>query len=61
MTPEQLGRLFTEMGEENINLEDLHLEHEIGREVGIAEVIVVPAAADPLREALRRRGWRVYD
>ncbi|MDO5698464.1 MAG: prephenate dehydrogenase [Dermatophilus congolensis] len=59
--PGQLGRLFTEMGEENINLEDLHLEHEIGREVGIAEVIVVPAAADPLREALRRRGWRVYD
>ncbi len=59
--PGQLARLLTEIGEENVNLEDLHLEHEIGRSVGIAEVLVVPAAADPLREALVRRGWRVYD
>lgn len=59
--PGQLARLLTEIGEENVNLEDLHLEHEIGRSVGIAEVLVVPAAADPLREALRRRGWCVYD
>ena len=59
--PGQLARLLTEIGEENVNLEDLHLEHEIGRSVGIAEVLVVPAAAEPLREALRRRGWRVYD
>ena len=59
--PGQLARLLTEIGEENVNLEDLHLEHEIGRSVGIAEVLVVPAAAEPLREALTRRGWRVYD
>lgn len=58
--PGELGRLFTEMGEEGVNLEDLRLEHEIGRPIGIAEIFVQPHVAEPLREALARRGWRIY-
>lgn len=58
--PGALGRLFTEMGEESINLEDLRLEHEIGRPIGVAEIFVQPHLAEPLATALKRRGWRIY-
>lgn len=59
--PGALGQLFTDMGEAGINLEDLRLEHGLGQPFGLAEVSVVPAAAEPLREALDQRGWRVHD
>lgn len=59
--PGQLGRLLVEVGEEGVNLEDLHLEHNLARMAGVAEISVVPAAAEPLRAALRERGWTVLD
>jgi prephenate dehydrogenase len=59
--PGALGRLFADMGNAGINLEDLHLEHGLGQAVGIAEISVVPAAAEPLRAELERLGWRVHD
>ncbi|WGW13193.1 prephenate dehydrogenase [Saxibacter everestensis] len=57
--PGELGRLFTEMGEAGINLEDLQLEHANGQQFGLAEVSVLPAARGPLIEELRARGWTV--
>ncbi len=60
-TPGSLGRLLVTVGEEGVNLEDLHLEHNLGKLTGIVEISVVPAAADPLRAALRTRGWTVQD
>ncbi len=60
-TPGSLGRLLVTVGEEGVNLEDLHLEHNLGKLTGIVEISVVPAAADPLRAALRSRGWTVQD
>lgn len=59
--PGALGRLFQDMGNAGINLEDLHLEHGLGQAVGVAEISVVPAAAEPLRLELDRLGWRVHD
>ncbi len=59
--PGALGRLFQDMGNAGINLEDLHLEHGLGQAVGVAEISVVPAAAEPLRVELERLGWRVHD
>jgi prephenate dehydrogenase len=59
--PGALGRLFHDIGEAGINLEDLHLEHGIGAPVGLAELAVLPAAAEPLSSALLQRGWRVHD
>lgn len=59
--PGALGRLFQDMGNAGINLEDLHLEHGLGQAVGVAEISVVPAAAEPLRAELARLGWRVHD
>lgn len=59
--PGMLGRLFQEVGEEGINLEDIHLEHGLGAQVGILELSVMPAAAEPLRAGLLARGWQLLD
>ena len=60
-TPGALGRLFTDMGEAGVNLEDLRLEHGLGQPFGLAEVAVVPSSLERLLEALDERGWRVHD
>jgi prephenate dehydrogenase len=60
-TPGALGRLFTDMGEAGVNLEDLRLEHGLGQPFGLAEVAVVPGSRDRLLAALDERGWRVHD
>ncbi|PDQ35855.1 MAG: prephenate dehydrogenase [Candidatus Lumbricidophila eiseniae] len=57
--PGQLARLLTEIGEIGINLEDLRLEHSPGRQVGLAEVSVLPGVASRLRVELQKRGWRI--
>ena len=59
--PGALASLLTDVGEAGINLEDLHLEHGLGQAVGIAEIAVVPASVEPLRDALELLGWRVHD
>ncbi|MCK8609584.1 prephenate dehydrogenase [Agromyces sp. C10] len=57
--PGQLARLLAEVGEIGVNLEDLRLEHSPGRQVGLAEIAVVPEAADRLTTELAARGWRI--
>ncbi|WP_223913180.1 prephenate dehydrogenase [Actinomyces capricornis] len=55
----QLGRLFSDIGEAGVNIEDFSLEHSAGQSAGIAQVCVLPAAAQRLEEELDARGWRV--
>jgi len=57
--PGELGRLFGEVGEAGVNIEDLQLEHSAGQPVGLAVLSVLPSAVEPLEEELDRRGWRV--
>ena len=57
--PGTLGELFSAVGETGINLEDLRLEHSLGRRVGLAEISVDPNRRDELVEALEQRGWKV--
>lgn len=57
--PGELARLLAEIGEEDVNLEDLRLDHGLGLPFGLAEVSVLPTAAGPLTEALRARGWQI--
>lgn len=57
--PGQLARLLAEVGEIGVNLEDLRLEHSPGRQVGLAEIQVLPEAADRLTNELAERGWRI--
>jgi prephenate dehydrogenase len=58
--PGALGRLLRDMGEAGVNMEDLHLEHEIGQPFGLAELAVLPDAVQPLTAALRAQGWPVH-
>lgn len=58
--PGELGRLFQEIGEIGVNIEDLHLEHGLGQPFGLAEISVLPAVAAHLEEALASRGWRLH-
>lgn len=59
--PGSLARLFADVGEADINLEDLRIEHAGGAPVGLAELSVLPASADRLRAALESAGWAVHD
>jgi prephenate dehydrogenase len=58
--PGALGRLLRDVGEAGVNMEDLHLEHEIGQLFGLAELSVLPAAVQPLMSALTALGWPVH-
>lgn len=57
--PGQLARLFNEIGEVGVNLEDVRLEHSPGAQFGLAEIQIVPEAVERLTGELTRRGWRV--
>ena len=58
-TPGQLGRLFGELGELEVNVEDLRLEHSPGAQFGLAEISVVPSAVRRAVEGLEGRGWKI--
>ncbi|MFE7844507.1 prephenate dehydrogenase [Microbacterium sp. NPDC057407] len=58
-TPGQLGRLFGELGELDVNVEDLRLEHSPGAQFGLAEISVVPGALRRAVEGLESRGWKI--
>ena len=55
----QLARLFNDIGEAGINVEEFGLEHAPGQKVGLAGVSVLPAAREALETALIERGWHV--
>lgn len=57
--PGELGRLFSEVGEIGVNIEDFQMEHSPKQKVGMAIVSVMPTAAERLEAALEERGWRV--
>jgi prephenate dehydrogenase len=57
--PGALARLLGDVAAEEVNLEDLRVEHAPGQPLGIAEISVLPGAYDRLVDALARRGWTV--
>lgn len=60
-TPGQLARLFADIGDAGVNVEEFGLEHAPGQLVGLAGVSVLPSRHEPLRRALTERGWHVVD
>ncbi|AIE82259.1 prephenate dehydrogenase [Actinotignum schaalii] len=58
--PGELGRLFTEVGEIGVNIEDFSLEHSVAQKVGRARLSVAPAAARDLSAALAARQWQAF-
>ena len=57
--PGELARLFTAAGEAGINLEDVRIEHVLGRPSGLVELAVRPENGARLAESLRDRGFDV--
>lgn len=57
--PGALARLFADIGEAGVNVEDLAIEHDEAREVGYLSVAVTPDRADSLAASMLARGWTV--
>lgn len=57
--PGELGRLFGELGEIGVNIEDLVLEHSAGQPVGLARLSLDPLRLADAEAELQRRGWRL--
>jgi prephenate dehydrogenase len=58
--PGELARLFGDVGEIGVNIEDLHIDHDPGRPVGLVELVVEDTAAESLRGALEAREWTTH-
>ncbi|GLJ80100.1 prephenate dehydrogenase [Microbacterium imperiale] len=58
-TPGQLGRLFGDLGELAVNVEDFRLEHSPGAQFGLAELSVDPRALHQAVAGLEERGWKI--
>lgn len=58
--PGELSRLMADTGESGVNIEDLRLDHDLGRPVGLAEIAVALGVGDSLVQALTSRGWTAY-
>ena len=57
--PGELARLLAELGDLEVNLEDLRLEHSPGAQVGLAEIAVLPEVLQRTIDDLTERGWRI--
>jgi prephenate dehydrogenase len=57
--PGELARLFTAAGEAGINLEDVRIEHVLGRPSGLVELIVAPSDLTELVHTLQIAGFDV--
>ena len=57
--PGELGRLFNEVGEIGVNIEELKLEHSPSAPVGLVELYVLPSVEQKLIVDLEARGWKI--
>ena len=58
-SPGSLAGLLTFIGDIDVNIEDLKLEHSPGAEIGLVELQVLPQAAKQLIQSLTAAGWRL--
>ncbi len=58
--PGELARLFADVGEIGVNIEDLYIDHDPGRPVGLVELVVRDTAAESLRHSLDTREWLTH-
>jgi prephenate dehydrogenase len=58
--PGELAALLRTLGDAAINVEDVRVEHEPGRPVGVVELDVREDAVPALIACMRESGWQVY-
>ena len=55
--PGELARLFADVGASGVNIEDVRIDHDPGRPVGLVELDVAEERAEYLLAALESKGW----
>jgi prephenate dehydrogenase len=58
--PGELARLLADAGDIGVNIEDLRIDHDPGRPVGLVELTVAADRVDFLMESLEGRGWTTH-
>ncbi len=58
--PGELARLFADASEAGVNIEDLRIDHDPGRPVGLVELFVEAGAVEHLVSSLGDRGWTTH-
>jgi prephenate dehydrogenase len=58
--PGELARLFADVGDSRVNIEDVRIDHDPGRPMGQVELVVDEQRADELRSALESGGWQAH-
>jgi prephenate dehydrogenase len=58
--PGELAALFAAAGEASVNIEDLRIDHDPGRDYGLVEIDVNADRADALIDALSGAGWSAH-
>lgn len=57
--PGALARLFAAAADSNISIDDVRIDHVLGREAAIVDLSVQPEHAERLRTVLANGGWQV--
>jgi prephenate dehydrogenase len=58
-TPGALARLFADVSDAGVNVEDVAIEHDQVRQVGYLALSIRPDELDGLESTMRERGWDV--
>src|SRR3954471_19664945 len=58
--PGELARLFADAGASEVNIEDVHIDHDPARDTGLVELVVDETRADHLQSSLGGRGWETH-
>ncbi len=58
--PGELARLFADAGESGVNIEDVRIDHDPGRPVGLVELVVEESRAEHLLGSLEARNWATH-
>ncbi|WP_203335422.1 prephenate dehydrogenase [Nocardioides limicola] len=58
--PGGLARLFADAGASKVNIEDVRIDHDPARPVGLVELVVSEARAEHLMTQLEARGWTCH-
>ncbi len=58
--PGELARLFADAGASDVNIEDVHIDHDPGRDTGLVELVVEETRAEHLQVSLESRGWQTH-
>lgn len=55
--PGELARLFADAGASGVNIEDVRIDHDPGRDTGLVELLVEEERAEHLLASLEARDW----